>query len=71
MSTMSKRGWIIVSVIAGSLAGLAGTAAGFAAYIHRARKSATTTAREAFDPYYAMVEYLRAVEGTDPEWDGV
>lgn len=67
---MSKRGWIIVSIAAGTIAGLAGAAAGFAAYIHRARKAASATARETFDPYYAMVEYLRATDKADPEWDG-
>ena len=67
---MSKRGWIIISIAAGTAAGLIGTSAGFAAYIHRARKAATSTAREAFDPYYAIVQHLRSMERADAERDG-
>ncbi len=68
---MSKRGWIIVSIAAGTAAGLIGTSAGVVAYIHRARKAAAQTARDAFDPYYAIVQYLRASDGPDAEPDGV
>ena len=67
---MSKRGWIWVSIAAGSFAGLAGTIAGVAAYIHRARRKATTTAREAFDPYYGMIQHLQSLDQSGPELDG-
>jgi hypothetical protein len=68
--SMSKRGWIIVSVAAGTVAALAGLAAGGGAYIHRARQTASTTAREAFDPYYALVQYLISLEQSEQETDG-
>lgn len=64
---MSKRGWIILSTVVGTVVILLGTSAGFAAYIHRARKAATKTAREAFDPYYAIIQYLRASDGAGEE----
>ena len=70
-SNMSKRSWIIVSIAAGAVAGLIATSAGFAAYIHRARKAAATTARVAFDPYYAIVQHLRSIDKGDPEPDEV
>ena len=65
---MSKRGWIIIS-IAAAAAGLLGASAGGVAYIHRARKAAATSAREAFDPYYAIVQHLRSLEraGSGPD----
>lgn len=67
---MSKRGWIIVSIAAGTIAGLIGTSAGVAAYIHRARKAAAQTARDTFDPYYAIVQHLRSTERSDAGPDG-
>jgi hypothetical protein len=54
---MSRRGWIIVSIVAGSAAAVAGVSAGVVAYVHRARQAASI-ARESFDPYYAIVQYL-------------
>ncbi|HLT18132.1 MAG TPA: hypothetical protein VKZ96_01645 [Thermomicrobiales bacterium] len=66
---MSKRGWIIVSIAAGVVAVLAGLGAGLAAYVHRARNAAVV-ARESFDPYYAIVQYLLTPEDretTQPE----
>ncbi|MEZ4522182.1 MAG: hypothetical protein R3A46_11150 [Thermomicrobiales bacterium] len=63
---MSKRGWIIVSIAGGVVVGLIGAAAGFGAYIHRARKAAAATAREAFDPYYSLVQYLWSVDSSEP-----
>ena len=68
---MSKRGWIIVSIAAGTVAALIATSAGIVAYIHRAREAASRTAREAFDPYYAIVQHLRSVEGIDTGTDDV
>jgi hypothetical protein len=67
---MSKRGWIIVS-IAAAAAGVIGTAAGVTAYVHRARRSASTTAREAFDPYYTLVQYLIGLDQSERNRDGV
>lgn len=67
---MSKRGWIIVSIAVGTAAFLIGTSAGFVAYIHRARKAASKTAHDAFDPYFAIVQYLRASDGAGTEPDG-
>ena len=69
---MSKRGWIILSVAGVTVAGLAGMSAGTVAYVHRARKAAAETARsarEAFDPYYGLVQYLRSVENRGSELD--
>lgn len=54
---MSKRAKIGISVGAGAAIIIAGTAAGVAAYLHRARV-AVDAARDSFDPYYAIVEYL-------------
>jgi hypothetical protein len=71
---MSKRGWIIVSVAAVAVAGLAGTTAGTMAYVHHTRtripgRAAARTARDAFDPYYGLVQYLRSVDKQEPELD--
>ncbi|CAN5728293.1 hypothetical protein BH23CHL2_BH23CHL2_16480 [soil metagenome] len=62
---MSKRGWIIVSIAGGAAAVLIATSAGFATYVHRARKAAAATARETFDPYYSLVQYLRSLDNGD------
>jgi len=50
-----------VSIVAAAVALLAGLGAGLATYIHHARKAASI-ARESFDPYYAIVQYLLTPE---------